>query len=121
MLRLGHLRPARMWVLLLLPLGSCTIQGVDGPPGLGEEGAPCSPSNRFACTEDGTAELVCREGWFVLSRLCDEPGCRVEELNGIPRILCGEVEADATVQSEVGDSSLDVSDTAVDGHISRRN
>ena len=84
MLRLGHLRPARMWVLLLLPLGSCTIQGVDGPPGLGEEGAPCSPSNRFACTEDGTAELVCREGWFVLSRLCDEPGCRVEELNGIP-------------------------------------
>ena len=100
----------------------CVIEGVDGPPGVGEEGAPCSPSNRYACTEDGSAELVCREGWFVLSRPCDEPGCRVEDQFGIPTVVCGE-HSDSVVHPGDADSDSAVSseEVAEDGHISRRN
>ncbi len=56
--------------------GACSIESVEGAPGVGRVGDPCADWEFSACTADGTEELVCDEGWYEFVQSC-EGGCEV--------------------------------------------
>lgn len=43
-------------------------------------GDPCALSGFIACSDDGRAELICRNGRFAHSRACDRTGCQVTDI-----------------------------------------
>jgi hypothetical protein len=77
--------------LTLLSLGlpsACAIEEVMDEPGIASVGDPCAENGSFSCTEKGGAELVCENGWFRESQLC-EGGCEIlENEDGENVLLC---------------------------------
>ena len=82
----------QIWMFMVL-LGGCSVVAREGAPGIGAEGEPCSPWGSYACSPDGTEELVCEEGWYALSRPCPG-GCTLTEGGEFPLLSCVEEEAD---------------------------
>ena len=76
----------KIWVVVVV-LGGCSVVAREGEPGLGTEGEPCSPWGSYACSLDGTEELVCEEGWYALSRACPG-GCTLSEGGSSPLLSC---------------------------------
>ena len=87
----AHITP-KIWIVVLF-LGGCSVVAREGEPGLGTEGEPCSPWGSYACSPDGTEELVCKEGWYALSRPCPG-GCTLSEGGNSPLLTCIEDETD---------------------------
>ena len=80
---------------MVFMVSGCSIVAAEGDVGIGEVGQPCSPWGSFACNGEGTAELSCEEGWYVLSQQC-AGGCFLEgELEPLTSVRC---------ESESGDS-----------------
>ena len=77
MTSLSRLKGLPLALMFLLTLSQCTIVAAEGERGLGESGQPCTPWGSFACSQDGTEELECVEGWYVTSADCPG-GCVVE-------------------------------------------
>jgi hypothetical protein len=42
------------------------------------EGDPCDTPDQPACSDDGTSELLCRDGGFVKTRACKKPCERLD-------------------------------------------
>jgi len=85
-----------LWVMAMVSmLSGCSIVAAEGEMGMGEVGQPCSPWGSFACNGEGTAELACEEGWYVLIQQCPG-GCFLEgEVEPLISVRCDDDSGDS--------------------------
>lgn len=80
-------KPYLTLALCIYILSSCSIEQIDGPLGIADEGDPCTTEGLVACTDDFTAELRCTGGEFLLYQLC-EGRCELLGNPESPQLQC---------------------------------